>query len=140
MSAEPFGEVAAGRPSPAVVVLSEEEFGTGVRQALRDCTRPAALAGNPLLQSRVAVDAAGDLCGVARLQALLRDALDTLSHSPRDEKFHRAVLYTYFQPAATQEGAAERLGLPFSTYRYHLARGTDRIVEWLWSRELAGGR
>jgi hypothetical protein len=30
------------------------------------------------------------------------------------------------------------LGLPFGTYRYHLARGTDRVVSWLWQRELHG--
>jgi hypothetical protein len=47
-------------------------------------------------------------------------------------------VYTYFQPAATQESAAERLGLPFSTYRYHLARGIERMVEWLWTLELRG--
>jgi len=76
----------------------------------------------------------------ARLQALLREALETLNAAPKDEKFARALLYTFFQPAATQESAAERLGLPFSTYRYHLARGEDRIVEWLWSLELSGSR
>ena len=37
---------------------------------------------------------------------------------------------------ATQERVAEELGLPFNTYRYHLARGTDRVVEALWQREL----
>ena len=43
-------------------------------------------------------------------------------------------------PAATQEGAAERLGLQSSTYRYRLARGEDRIVAWLWQIELSGCR
>jgi hypothetical protein len=141
LSFEPvIGEEASIHQSAPVVVLSEPEFTACVRQALRDWTRPAALAGNPLLQSRLVVDGASDGSGVPRLQALLREALDTLNQSPRDEKFHRALLYTYFQLAATQEGAAERLGLPFSTYRYHLARGTDRIIEWLWGLELTGVR
>ena len=138
MSAEPFGEETPERPAVPGVVLSESEFTTCVRQALRDYTRPAALAVNPLLQSRLLSAGAGESCGATGLQALLREALDTLNQSPRDEKFHQALLYTYFQPAVTQEGAAERLGLPFSTYRYHLARGTERIVEWLWARELGG--
>jgi hypothetical protein len=30
------------------------------------------------------------------------------------------------------------LGLPFSTYRRHLTRGVDRVVDWLWHRELYG--
>ncbi len=137
MLTEPIGEEVPGPQSAPGVVLSESEFTTCVRQALRDCTRPAALAGNPLIQSRLVSNAGANGDGAGRLQGLLREALDTLSQSPRDEKFHRALLYTYFQPAITQEGAAERLGLPFSTYRYHLARGTERIVEWLWERELA---
>ena len=45
---------------------------------------------------------------------------------------------TFLQPAATQELAAERLGLPFSTYRYHLAGGIRRVTEQLWQRELYG--
>jgi hypothetical protein len=36
---------------------------------------------------------------------------------------------------------AERFGLPFGTYRYHLAQGTARVVAWLVAleRELYGG-
>jgi len=138
ISPEPvIGDANSTPQSAPVLVLSEQEFTACVRQALRDWTRPAALAGNPLLQSRLVVDGTSD-GSIPRLQSLLREALDMLNQSPRDEKFYRALLYTYFQPSATQEAAAERLGLPFNTYRYHLARGTDRIVEWLWGLELAG--
>lgn len=35
-------------------------------------------------------------------------------------------------------GDAERLGLPFSTYRYQLAQGLERLAAWLWQRELYG--
>jgi len=140
LSTEPVGEQAEPPPAASIVVLSEPEFAAAVRQALRDYTRPAALAGSPLLRSRLVADTAGDSGGAARLQALLRQALETLNASPKDEKFGRALLCTFFQPALTQEDAAERLGLPFSTYRYHLARGTERIVEWLWHLELSGGR
>jgi hypothetical protein len=45
---------------------------------------------------------------------------------------------TYLRPAATQEAAADALGLPFSTYRGHLARGIERVIDWLWQRELYG--
>jgi hypothetical protein len=34
--------------------------------------------------------------------------------------------------------AAERLGLPLSTYRYHLAGGLRRVTERLWRAELYG--
>jgi hypothetical protein len=45
---------------------------------------------------------------------------------------------TFLRPAPTQERAAELLGLPFSTYRRHRNRGVERIVAWLWQRELYG--
>ena len=141
LSTEPVGADAPVANTESVVVLSEPEFAASVKRALRDYTRPAALAANPLVRSRLVADASGRPAGdTARLQALLREALETLNVSPRDEKFGRALLYTFFHPAATQEGAAERLGLPFSTYRYQLARGEDRIVAWLWHLELSGGR
>ena len=38
----------------------------------------------------------------------------------------------------TQEAAAERLGLPFTTYRRHLGAGIERVCEELWHRELYG--
>ena len=95
-----------------LLVLSEPEFEAAVRQALRDYTRPAALAANPLLRSRLAGQAAPGAPSAATLQGLLR--------------------------SAAQELAAERLGLPFSTYRYQLAGGIRRVTERLWQRELHG--
>jgi hypothetical protein len=115
-----------------IAVLSKPEFEAAVRQALRDYTHPEKLELNPLRRSRLFVDDPSP----ARLQALLREALDDLKVVRRDEKFYRALLHTFFEPAATRELAAERLGLPFNTYRYQVGRGTERVVEWLWRREL----
>ena len=58
--------------------------------------------------------------------------------NPKDDKFARALRRTYLEPAASQELAAEALGLPFSTYRSHLTAGIARVTEWLWRRELHG--
>jgi RimJ/RimL family protein N-acetyltransferase len=125
-------------PAP-LLVLSEPEFAAAVRQALRDVRRPDALAANPLLRSRLASQAAGGGTPTpATLQGLLRDAAAGLRASPRDERLHQVLVATFFQPAATQELAAERLGLPFSTYRYQLAGAVRRVTEGLWRRELAG--
>ncbi len=120
------------------MVLSQPEFAEAVRQALRDYSRPDALAGNPLLRSRVLRDGAGPAPGPEALQSLLRAAAETLIATPRDEKFYRALHHTYFQPAPTQEAAAELLGLPFNTYRYQLGKGIQRVTDWLWQRELYG--
>ncbi len=72
------------------------------------------------------------------LRELLHEAVDALRDDPRDEKLVRALECTYLRPAPTQEAAAELLGLPFSTYRGHLTRGLQRVVDWLWQRELYG--
>jgi hypothetical protein len=121
-----------------MVALSPPEFAAAVRQALRDLNRPAALARNPLLRARVVADRAGPSPGPEALAALLRDAVAALAGDPRGEKLVRALDRTYLRPAPTQEAAAELLGLPFSTYRGHLARGVERVVEWCWRRELYG--
>jgi hypothetical protein len=137
-----FTDAAAAPPAPGsrapLVVLSQPDFEEAVRRALRDFTRPASLAANPLLRARVAAEHAGGAPSPATLQALLREAAETLRANPRDAKLHRALRRTYLEPAATQELAAERLGLPFSTYRYHLTGGIARVTEWLWRRELHG--
>src|SRR5581483_7779707 len=114
---KPAPEPLDSRSRVPLVVLSQPDFEAAVRRALRDFTRPAGLATNPLLRSRVAAEHAGGVPTPATLQALLREAAATLRASPRDEKLYRAVRRTYLQPAATQELAAELLGLPFSTYR-----------------------
>ncbi len=72
------------------------------------------------------------------LAGVIRDAVCSLRDDPRDAKLYRALDRTYVRPAGTQERAAEVLSLPMSTYRRHLARGVDRVVEWLWERELYG--
>jgi hypothetical protein len=136
LGTSPQPETVATSPSPPLLVLSQPEFAEAVRQALRDYTRPDMLATNPLLRSRLVVEAADAPPTPATLQTLLRDAAETLTGNPKDEKLYRAITHTYLEPTPTQEQAAERLDLPFNTYRYHLANGLKRITNWLWQREL----
>jgi hypothetical protein len=130
-----LAELEAALPPP-LLVLSQPEFEEAVRQALRDYTRPDLLAANPLLRSRLIVEAAEPPASPATLQSLLRQAAASLTGNPKDEKLYRAIYHTYLEPAPTQEQAAELLDLPFNTYRYHLVNGLKRIIEWLWQREL----
>jgi hypothetical protein len=131
-------------PGPAnveapLLVLSQPEFDAAVRQALRDLHRPDLLARNPLLRTRLVHDRAGaEAPGPATLETLVLAAVETLQEHPRDDKRWRAVERTFVRPAATQERAAEVLGLPFSTYRRHLTQGVDRVVAWLWDQEVYG--
>ncbi|MEP7198695.1 MAG: ATP-binding protein, partial [Chloroflexota bacterium] len=123
-----------------LIVLSEAAFTEAVQDALRDFTRPDALHANPLTRSRPIVEQVGANATAAKrttaLQNLLRSAAESLQRAPREAKLYRAVQQTYFDPAPTQEQAAERLDLPFSTYRRHLKSGVTRIVEMLWMKEI----
>ncbi|GIJ50673.1 hypothetical protein Val02_75590 [Virgisporangium aliadipatigenens] len=114
------------------VALSRSEFDGAVRVALRSWRSAPALAASPLRRSRL-VDGAPD--PVEALRGLLVEATDSLRAAPRDARLHRAVVAAYFQGAATQEEAAERAGVPFGTFRRHLAAGVDRVTDWLWRRE-----
>jgi hypothetical protein len=139
-------EIAAGpqpvAPPPTtetLVVLSQEGFAAAVRDALRDYARPDVLRQNPLVRSRLVVEHTLGADRSAALQHLLRQAAEALQASPREAKLYRAVYHTYFQPLATQEQVAERLDLPFSTYRRHLKAGVTRLVDILWQQEIGAG-
>jgi len=117
----------------------QAEFEQAVRQALRDLSRPAALGRNPLVRTRLVHSRlTATRTGAHVLEALLRDAVDTLTEDPRDDRLLRAVDRTFVRPAATQESAAAMLRVPFSSYRRHLSQGIARIVSWLWEQELHG--
>ena len=118
----------------APVLLEGDKLAAAVRQALRDATRLDLLAGNPLLRSPVFDDAQRS---PEQLQSVLREVVEQLKANPRDAKFYRAVWYTYIEPEPTQERVAERLALPFNTYRYHLAKGIERVTAELARRAAA---
>jgi hypothetical protein len=124
---------------PPAPVLDAESFAAAVHDALRNYTDSVALANNPLLHSRLLRNAlptpAGNSQRVEMLQNLLREAALPLQSSPRQLKLYRALHQTYFQPAISQEKAAELLDLPFSTYRRHLRSGIAYVTERLWQQE-----
>ncbi|MEO3813400.1 ATP-binding protein [Sphaerisporangium sp. B11E5] len=130
----------AGGPSATtakLAVLSQAEFAEAVRKALRRLSRLDALAASPLTRTRLVAERAGQNPATA-LADLLRRAVDDLREDPRSVKFHRALSVTFVQGTPTQELAAERLGLPFTTYRRHLTAGVERVCADLWHRELYG--
>lgn len=128
--------------TPAVqhrlLVLARADFVGAVRDALRGVARPGGLDGNPLLRSRVVVERAGGRTGDQTLRDLLAQTAAELGTHPRDERRRRALELTYLRPAPTQEAAAERLGLPFSTFRRHLSSGVDHVASRLWELEVYG--
>jgi len=116
-------------------LLDRDGFTQAVRDALRNFTRDEALAVNPLRQGR-AFARDGAPAELPTLRAALTDVIEALAAHPADMKFHRALRLTWCVPGAKQEAVAASLGLPFNTYRYHLARGAERVAQILWQREL----
>jgi RecA/RadA recombinase len=108
--------------------LGRDAFGAAVRGALPGLHRPDRLADCGLVGTSLGEDPAA-------VRDTIRSAVDALAELARGERL-RAVLHrTYLSPAPTQEAAAEALGLPFSTYRRHLAKAVDELTERLWARE-----
>ncbi|MFO1198772.1 MAG: ATP-binding protein [Burkholderiaceae bacterium] len=134
----------AGSADAAAPALDRDAFAGAVRDGLRNFARTDRLAANPLLgtallrPSPVSADGGVEAgaCAVEALRALLTEAVQALAEHPADLKFHHALRLTWLDPGATQEKVAEELGLPFNTYRYHLGRGLERVVQWMWQREL----
>jgi len=124
-----------------LVVLSQPDFVEAVRAVLRNFSRPNILQGNSLLQSRLITNRvkspASKTERVAALQALVREAAESLQSSPREAKYYRALYHAYLHPAPTQERAAERLDLPFSTFRRHLKAGIMAVTSNLWDQEIS---
>ena len=107
-----------------------------VRDALRAFNDKAALMASPLNASALVHGCRRDSEGPAdTLRRLLTETVRALGDRPRDAKFSRALELTYLRPAGSQELAAERLGVPFGTYRYQLTTGIERVVQALWARE-----
>lgn len=130
------------RPQPAkpMLVLSHEAFAEAVQDALRFFTRPDLLTENPLLQSRLILGEPGQKVEqethLARLQQSIQETVDTLKSDPRRRKYYKALYHAYIQPAPTHEKAAELIDVPYGTFRRHLKRGLEHLVELLWQQEL----
>jgi TolB-like protein len=110
--------------------LNYPRFVAALRDALRDFHRHDLLARNPLMRAGF-----GKLNGSAdpqHLKELLTKTVGMLFGHPCDEKLRRVIELTYFQPGPKQEAIAERLSLPFGTYRRHLTTARDRLARWLW--------
>ena len=100
---------------------------TAVRAALRDLHRDDRLAANPA--DRIPAGPGGVLQPAGRAARGDPPAPSTSSAAPPGVRRPRRVLdRTFVRPAPTQEAAAEVLGLPFSTYRRHLAAAIDELV------------
>ena len=118
------------RPPP----LDRARFAAAVRSALPDLHRPDRLAASPLMGSSLALSMAAEPGGASaeRLRATIEEAIGCLGDQPLEAVLRR----TFVRGAPTQEAAAEVLGLPFSTYRRHLAKALEQLTDLLWAVEI----
>ncbi len=133
------GVSAPPEPVAPTVVLSESDFAAAIREVLYQYARPHKLRGNPLLHSRLVnstVDRDSDEDRrIESLCVLVSDAAHVLSESPREAPYFNAIQAACLKPLPTHALAAERIGVPFSTFRRHLGRGIDHVARELWLRE-----
>ena len=136
----PAAAPAAEEAAPAFEVLSRTVFADAVRGALKGYSRPARLIENPLLHTRLVGLRTGADADIAQrveaLVTLIDEASQQLESDPREGHFFGPLQATYLKPARSQALAAERLGLPFSTFRRHLDRGIGYVTGVLWAQEV----
>jgi len=109
--------------------LPRAAFEEGVIEALRTWRAPREFATSVLLRSRLVPPGSAD--PVADLRGAITVALDALQVDPAGVKAHEALTATYLSASRTHKATARRLGLPYGTYRRHLALAKERLVEQL---------
>ena len=112
--------------------LSRNAFEEAVVTALRTWRAPREFATSVLLRSHlVPPDSAHP---VSDLRGAIAAAVDALRTDPAGVKAHDALTTTYISASGTHRAAARRLGMPYGTYRRHLALAKERLVELLLAR------
>ncbi|WP_410672171.1 ATP-binding protein [Amycolatopsis sp. cmx-4-68] len=109
--------------------LPRAEFEAGLLDALRTWHTPREFATSVLLRSHLVPPGSAD--PVAALRGAITAALDALPVDPAGVKAHEALIATYIAVPRTHKAAARRLGVPYGTYRRHLALARERLVERL---------
>jgi DNA-binding SARP family transcriptional activator len=122
----------SGAPAAARPTLSRDEFNAAVRAALRAWHRPDRLAAGPLAHTHL-VRADDNVVVAEQIRTAIAQALRKLREDRCGERRYVAVRATYLDvESKQQQTVADELGLPFGTYRRHLAQGLDRLCEILW--------
>ena len=122
------------------LVLARHDFDAAVRDALKAFAKTGGLAENPLVRSTLVREATeAGLRPEEALRARILEAWESLDKDPSTQRAREAIRHTYIDPIGTQERVAERLHMPFSTYRRHLQRGIDAIAAALWEGEATSG-
>ncbi|MFF4909939.1 AAA family ATPase [Streptomyces sp. NPDC001260] len=109
--------------------LPRAAFAEGVLEALRTWHIPREFATSVLLHSHLVPHDSTD--PTADLRGAIITALDAIQTDPAGVKAHEALTSTYITASRTHKAAARRLGVPYGTYRRHLALAKERLTDQL---------
>ncbi|MCG8922642.1 ATP-binding protein [Lentzea sp. CC55] len=124
--------VAVSHTAAARDPLPRNAFEDGVLEALRTWRVPREFETSALLRSHLVPPGSAD--PVSDLRAAITTAVEALRTDPAGVKAHDAVTATYLAASGTHRATARRLGVPYGTYRRHLALARERLVEHLLAR------
>jgi hypothetical protein len=112
-------------------------FAEAVKEAFRSVGAGDAgqLAENALLTTRLVRPGAD----ATALRAVLDQTVERLRTTPGTEQLGAVLEITYLSGPRSQQAAASRLGLSFSTYRRRLSAALTKAAELLRERDLYGG-
>ncbi|GHE92951.1 ATP-binding protein [Streptomyces fumanus] len=120
---------ATAAPSGPAGPVPRAEFAEGVLEALRTWHSPRAFATSVLLRSPLVPRGCAD--PAAELRGAVLAALDAIQTDPAGVRAHEALTATYITASRTHKSAARRLGVPYGTYRRHLALAKERLIAQL---------
>jgi hypothetical protein len=108
----------AGAPAPAAAERRDEDLHRAALDAVRDCTRPGALATNPLAR-----DGAGELrVGIRRAVAA------AFGSSPDDRLLRQVVELADLDETVNHDQAIARLSVSRATYFRRLRQARERVA------------
>ncbi|CAL9324349.1 AAA family ATPase [Streptomyces sp. SudanB66_2053] len=133
LAEEPSVEPATA-PEPVTLTWPWPQFVSAVKHAYRHLLEPEQLAKNPLRRTRlVAFDE-----GPAALRRVLTETVAQLRAQHGHPQLADILELTYLSGPRSQQAAARRAGLSFSTYRRRLASSIEAAAMLLRERELYG--
>ncbi|MEV0276663.1 hypothetical protein AB0I22_09825 [Streptomyces sp. NPDC050610] len=128
----------AALPAPATAATAPPmpwpEFADAVKHAYRSALDPRQLAESALLGTRLVAPGAD----AAALRAALTETVAQLRALPGQRQLADVLEITYLSGPRSQQAAASRAALSFSTYRRRLSAALTRAAELLRERELYG--
>ncbi|MDH6565103.1 hypothetical protein M2160_000124 [Streptomyces sp. SAI-117] len=131
---EPAGAFTPATEPVTPAMMTWPEFVAAVKYAYQKASQPEQLAHSALLRTRLVTSDAGP----AELRQVLTETVAQLRAQPGRRQLADILEITYLSGPRSQQAAANRAALSFSTYRRRLSAALVTAAELLRERELYG--